>query len=74
LEVQWTKVKDQQTKEPLPVLSMNAMAKALKVMQGLVLNEKETNAQLSMELKQGLTKQGSRKGHENPNVGSFHEK
>jgi hypothetical protein len=38
------------------MLSMNAMAKALKVMQGLVLNKRETNAQLSMELKEGLTK------------------
>jgi hypothetical protein len=58
LEVQWTKVKDQQAKEPLPVLSMNAMAKALKVMQGLVLNERETNAQLSMELKEAHKEKG----------------
>jgi hypothetical protein len=37
---------------------MNAMAKALKVMQGLVLNEKETNAQLFLELREVHKKKG----------------
>jgi len=79
LEAEWAKVKAQQAKEPLLVLSMNAMAKALKVLQGLVLNESKTNAQLFLGLKGsqkkgGQTKQGSRKGHEDPNVKSFHKK
>jgi hypothetical protein len=41
LETKWAKVKAQQAKEPLLALSMNAMAKALKVLQGLVLNERK---------------------------------
>jgi hypothetical protein len=41
LEAKWAKVKAQQVKEPLPTLFMNAMAKALKVLQGLMLNERE---------------------------------
>jgi hypothetical protein len=61
LEAEWAKVKAQQAKEPLLMLSMNAMAKALKVLQGLVLNESETNAQLSLGLKGSQRKGGQTK-------------
>jgi len=39
-------------------LSMNAMAKAIKVLQTLVVNERETNIQLSLELKEVQKEKG----------------
>jgi hypothetical protein len=60
LEVEWAKVKAQQAEEPLPALTMNAMAKVLKVLQGLVLNERETNAQLSLELREVHKEKGAK--------------
>jgi hypothetical protein len=57
LEVKWAKVKAQQAKE---ALSMNAMAKALKVLQGLVLNKRETNAQLFLELRKAHKEKGAK--------------
>jgi predicted RNA-binding protein with RPS1 domain len=57
LEVKWPNVKAQQAKE---ALSMNAMAKALKVLQGLVLNKRETNAQLSLELREAHKEKGAK--------------
>jgi hypothetical protein len=52
LEVEWAKMKTQQAKEHVHVLSMNAMVEALKILQGLVLSERETNAQFLHELKE----------------------
>jgi hypothetical protein len=64
LETKWAKVKAQQAEEPFPTLSMNAMAKALKVLQNLVLNERETNAQLSLELRKVHKEKGARPSRE----------
>lgn len=63
LEVEWAKVKAQQAKEPLPALTMNAMAKVLKVLQGLLLNERETNAQL-FGVKRGSQRKRGQAKHE----------
>jgi hypothetical protein len=52
LEMEWAKVKAQQVEETPSMLSMNAIAKALKVLQDLVVNERETNMQISLELKE----------------------
>jgi hypothetical protein len=52
LAAEWAKVKAQQVEEAAFVLSMNAMVKALKVLKGLVVNERETNAQLFLELRE----------------------
>jgi hypothetical protein len=60
LEAEWVKVEAQQVEKAPSTLSMNAMAKALKVLQGLVVSERETNMQLSLEL---------RKAHEEKWVG-----
>jgi hypothetical protein len=42
------------------MLFMNAMAKKLKILQDLMLNEKETNKKLSQELKEAHKKKGAK--------------
>ncbi len=64
LEAKWVKVKAQQVEKAPSMLSMNAMAKALKVLQDLLVNERETNMQLSLEL---------RKVHKEKGVGPSRE-
>ncbi len=57
--MEWAKFKAQQVEEGLSTLSMNAMAKAIKVLQDLVVNEKETNMQLFLELKEAHKEKGA---------------
>ncbi len=64
LEAEWVKVKAQQVEEAPSTLSMNAMAKALKVLQDLVVNERETNMQLSLELRKAHKEKGVRPSRE----------
>lgn len=58
LEVEWAKFKAQQVEEGPFALFMNAMAKAIKVLQDLVFDEKETNMQLSLELREAHKEKG----------------
>jgi hypothetical protein len=58
---------------------MNVVVETIKVLQTFVVSKRDTNMQLSLELKEakgegGWAKRGSRKGHEYSNVKSFHEK
>jgi hypothetical protein len=43
MELKWTKFKALQIEEGLSSLSMNAMVETIKVLQTLVVNERETN-------------------------------
>ncbi len=60
LGVEWAKFKAQQVEEGPSALSMNAMAKATKVLEDLVVNEKETNMQLSLELREAHKEKGAK--------------
>jgi len=60
LEVEWAKFKAQQIEESLFALFMNAMAKAIKVLQDLVFSERETNVQLSLELREAHKEKGAK--------------
>lgn len=51
-ELKRAKVKAFQVEQVLSSLSMNTMVEAIKVLQTLVANERETNIQLSLELKE----------------------
>jgi Fe-S cluster biosynthesis and repair protein YggX len=51
MELERAKFKTRQGEKSPSSLSMNAMAETIKMMQTLVVNEKETNMQLSLELK-----------------------
>jgi hypothetical protein len=50
IELKWAKIKVLQNKKVLLSLSMHTMAEAIKVLQTLVLNERKTNMQLTLEL------------------------
>jgi hypothetical protein len=52
MELEWAKVKAFQAKDIPSLLSMNAMVEAIKVLQTLMVSKKETNIQLSLELKE----------------------
>jgi hypothetical protein len=56
--VEWAKFKAQQVEEGPSTLSMNAMAKAIKVLQNLVVNKRDINMQLSLELKEAHKEKG----------------
>jgi hypothetical protein len=56
--MEWAKVKAQQVEETPSTLCMNAMAKALKVMHDSMVSEKETNMQLSLELREAHKEKG----------------
>ncbi len=58
MELEWTKFRAFQVEEGPFSLSMNAMAKAIKVLQILVVSERETNMQLSLELKKAQKDKG----------------
>jgi len=64
LEAEWGKVRAKQVEEAPFVLSMNAMAEALKVLKDLVVSEKETNMYFFLEL---------RKAHKEKGVGPSRE-
>jgi hypothetical protein len=82
-ELEWGKIKALQGEEVPPSLSMHIMAKAIKVVQTIVVNQGKANVQLTLELKvtkkdKGARPSGkatrSRKGHENSNGRTFHGK
>jgi hypothetical protein len=51
------------------MLFMNAMAEKLKILQDLMLNEKETNKKLSQELKEAHKKKGAKSNCHNLTFG-----
>ncbi len=51
MELEWAKFKAFQVEKGPSSLSMNTMAKAITMLQTLVVNERKTNIQLSLELK-----------------------
>jgi len=57
LEVEWAKFKAQQVEEG-PMFSMNAMDETIKVLQDLMVSEREINMQLSLELKEAHKEKG----------------
>ncbi len=59
LEVEWAKFKAQQVEEGPFALSMNAMAKAIKVLQDLVVSKREIDMQLSLELREAYKEKGA---------------
>ncbi len=78
LEAKWVKIKAQQVEEPPFALSMNAMAKALKVLHDLKWKGNQ-HATFSGIKKWSLgkgdeAKQGGHKGHEELDARSFHGK
>jgi hypothetical protein len=60
MEMERAKHKAQQIKEGLFALSMNAMVETIKVLQTLVVSKRETNMQLSLELKEAQKEKGAR--------------
>jgi hypothetical protein len=64
LGVEWAKFKAQQVEEGPSALSMNAMAKAIKVLQDLVASKKDINMQLSLELREVHKEKGARPSRE----------
>jgi len=60
LEMEWAKFKAQQIEESFFALFMNAMAKAIKVLQDLVFSKRETSVQLSLELREVHKEKGAK--------------
>jgi hypothetical protein len=60
MELEWAKFKIHQIEEGPYSLSMNTMAKAIKVLQTLVVSKRETNMQLSLELREVQKEKGAR--------------
>jgi hypothetical protein len=58
MEVEWAKLRARRVEEGPSVLSMNAMAEAIKVLQTLMVSKRETNMQLSLELKEAQREKG----------------
>ncbi len=58
MELEWTKFKALQVEKGPFSLSMNAMAETIKVLQTLVVNERETNMQLSSKLEEAQKEKG----------------
>lgn len=58
LEVEWAKFKTQQVEKGPSTLSINAMGEAIKVLQDLMVSEREINMQLSLELKEAHKEKG----------------
>ncbi len=58
MELKWTKFRALQVEEGPSSLSMNAMVETIKILQTLVVNERETNMQLSLELKEAQKEKG----------------
>jgi hypothetical protein len=58
MELKWTKFRALQVEEGPSSLSTNAIAKTIKVLQTLMVNERETNMQLSLELKGAQKEKG----------------
>jgi len=63
-ELKRAKVKAFQVEQVLSSLSMNTMVEAIKVLQTLVANERETNIQLSLELKEARKEKRARPNEE----------
>jgi hypothetical protein len=60
MELEWAKIKALQAKDVPSLLSLNARAKAIKVLETLVVSERKTNIQLSLELKQTQKEKGTK--------------
>jgi len=60
MELKWAKFKARQVEEGSSSLSMNTMAKAIKVLQTFVVTDKEVDMQLSLELKKVQKEKGAR--------------
>jgi FtsZ-binding cell division protein ZapB len=60
MEMERAKHKAQQIKEGPFALSMNAMVETIKVLQTLVVSKRETNMQLSLELREAQKEKGAR--------------
>jgi hypothetical protein len=58
MELEHAKFKTHQIKEGPSSLSMNAMAKTIKVLQTFVVSKRETNMQLSLELREVQKEKG----------------
>jgi hypothetical protein len=58
MELKWVKFRALQVEKNLFSLSMNTMVEAIKVLQTLVVSERETNLQLSLELKKVQKEKG----------------
>ncbi len=77
MELEWAKFRALQVGKGPSSLSMNTLVEAIKMLQTLVVSERETNLQLSLELKKAQKEKGigpnkkSCKGHEDPNTKSF---
>jgi hypothetical protein len=58
MEVEQAKLRAQQVEKNPSMLCMNAMAKAIKVLQTFVVSKKETNMQFSLELREVQREKG----------------
>jgi len=60
MELEWAKIKALQAKDIPSSHSMNAMAEAIKVLQTPMVSKRETNIELSLELKQTQKEKGTK--------------
>jgi hypothetical protein len=68
MELKWDKFKTHQVEKGRSLLSMNTMVEAIKVLQTLVVSERETNMQLSLELRETQKEKGIRPSKETTNL------